>query len=523
MEREINLDSILALDRQIELEGHEETSIRLKRIRNSLLNVSTFLPPEILGDIFCRNATPDRDFGGLPEGSYNFLLVCHHWLEVASRTPELWRFWGNTVREWLHRHAHCWAAPLELVLSGDTGHRLDDRLRDALKNRAARDVIRRIHLRTLNTGLLDSIISAIATDGEGTRSSSVESFAVRNNRRCWVDVSAFFSRYHLPKLQHLSLRDCRISSWDLVKLQTMSLTTLELTGELSPVPTTPQLLEILSSNPLLQHLILFHIDDPNLVDDDRTSPLTVPLRQLKKIDITGSFFPAFKLLNHLALPDKMDNMALEIFNCSRSDISQIFGPYIGDHVRRRGRILDEGLGIRSCPTPGWLDLSVGGVCEGGDPGGVVWFVEAAMLLDAELEDEESNRLHFELTARIPLEKVTNLQTALPILRSEELCIQMCNLTYLYLDGADLSTWSVEPEISGPHTFKDLLCGLDHIEITEARLGGGWDAITNFLSRRAAVGKRISSLSLNGSLQMDENMAESVKRVVDVFEYGGRCI
>ena len=87
MDREINLDSILALEKQIV--EHERATIRLKRARNSLLNVSTFLPPEILGKIFRWNVIPDEDFGGLPKDSYNFLLVCHHWFEVASRTPEL--------------------------------------------------------------------------------------------------------------------------------------------------------------------------------------------------------------------------------------------------------------------------------------------------------------------------------------------------------------------------------------------------------------------------------------------------
>ena len=82
MVREINLGSLLELENQIN--EHERVLIQLKRSRNSLLNVSTLLPPEILGNIFCWNATPDGDFGGLSRGSYNFPLVCHHWFEVAS-------------------------------------------------------------------------------------------------------------------------------------------------------------------------------------------------------------------------------------------------------------------------------------------------------------------------------------------------------------------------------------------------------------------------------------------------------
>src|SRR5258708_3853962 len=102
MDREINLNRILALEDQIR--EHERAIIQLKRTRNSLLNVSTLLPPEILGAIFRWNVIPDGVFGGLPKGSYNFLLVCHHWFEVASRAPELWSFWGNSIEDWAHRH-----------------------------------------------------------------------------------------------------------------------------------------------------------------------------------------------------------------------------------------------------------------------------------------------------------------------------------------------------------------------------------------------------------------------------------
>ena len=95
MDYETNIDSIRVLEEQIK--GHERAIIKLKRTRNSLLNVSK-LPPEVLGNIFQRNVTLDGSFK-LEEGSHNSLLVCHHWFEVASRTPELWSFWGNNLED----------------------------------------------------------------------------------------------------------------------------------------------------------------------------------------------------------------------------------------------------------------------------------------------------------------------------------------------------------------------------------------------------------------------------------------
>ena len=52
MGHETNIDSIQALDKQIE-EGKGDI-IKLKRVRNSFLNISTRVPPEILGHIFVR-------------------------------------------------------------------------------------------------------------------------------------------------------------------------------------------------------------------------------------------------------------------------------------------------------------------------------------------------------------------------------------------------------------------------------------------------------------------------------------
>ena len=144
------------------------------------MNVSK-LPPETLGEIFRWNTIRESDFGPLEDRSHNFLLVCHHWFEVASCTPELWSFWGNNLQDWRKQYLRHPTAPLDLVFNGSNCGRgpLDDDLRNALQDRTARDTIRQIHLTSRgDSEVLDSIISPLA-NREGIRSSSVESIILQ--------------------------------------------------------------------------------------------------------------------------------------------------------------------------------------------------------------------------------------------------------------------------------------------------------------------------------------------------------
>ena len=519
MGRETYHDAILVLEKKIE--EYEKAIIELKRVRNSLLNVSTLLPPEILGKIFRWSIARGGDFDGLPKGSYNFLLVCHHWFEVASNTQELWCFWGNSTSDWTHRHPRCKTGPLDLVLEGCGGSGLSDELRDALQDHAAQDNIRRVHLTGFFAAkLLNSVLSSIVTEGEATRSNGVESFRILQSSggSDVVDVSDFFSRYHLQKLKYLRLVGCRISSWGLLVSRTAALTTLELADILSPItPTLSQLLSILSSNPLLQDLKLSYHLAPPVIDGEWSSPL-VPLRHLKKFHLTSDFGHASGLLNQLELPDRMERLRLDLRQCSALDLSQILGPYIGDCVRRRGRFPGCGLGLSTSHTSHTFLLHIVDAPSHDDFSMVAWFMMVDIVMSGALKKEEAEQTGLDLITHIPREQVVSLQTALPILRSE-LCVEMRDLTYLHLIEVDLSTWFVEPDIRGPHIFKELLPSLDRILIVWSTLSGddGWSPFTNFLSRRAAAGNRISSLRLCRCPPIDDDVVETIKCAVKTFE------
>ena len=244
MDRETNIDLIRALDKQIE-EGDGDI-IKLKRNRNSL-NISMRIPPETLGHIFAQNFFRESrlPFEGLQKGSYNFLLVCHHWFEVASRTPELWSFWGNTLQDWKKRHHRSGAIPLDLVLYGDKcdpGVPFDVSLQDAVRSRVTQDAIRQVHLSSnhWHGDTLNAVVSSLTPDGEGGRNDNIESIIWRHEGFPAVDVSNFFARSTLSGLCSLDLHgNFRVASWDRLASRATLLTTLSLDLTLSSPSPTP--------------------------------------------------------------------------------------------------------------------------------------------------------------------------------------------------------------------------------------------------------------------------------------------
>ena len=346
---EINIDSILALEKQIE-EGQGDAT-QLKRARNSLLNISALAPPELLGQIFRWNVLPNCDFGELKKGSYNFLLVCHHWLEVASGTPELWSYWGNTLRRWSRRFQRSGIAPLDLVLC--TRYGMDDGnptpfdgpLRDAVRSHAIRDSIRSVHLRGPETELLHSVVSSLTLDGGDVRDSSIESLKLEHT---YLNFSKFLTRYRFPKLRVLHLITCvEISLWDHLGIQAASLTTLSLGFPGVPnSPATSRLLSILASYPNLQKLSLSQV----MVHDEIAggSTFRAPLHRLKELYLAGDCCSVFQLLGRLEHPDKLDLAHLDLTRCVGEGVSELLEPYLRDRIRRDDRFQSR-LGIRlSC-------------------------------------------------------------------------------------------------------------------------------------------------------------------------------
>ena len=339
-----------------------------------MLNVSK-LPPEVLGNIFHWNVIPKDNPLGWKVRSHSFLLVCRHWFEVASHTPELWSFWGTTPGEWKRCYRHSKTAPHDLVLDvdGDDGS-FDAALHDALQDRAARNTVRRVHIRARGAKILNSIISSLTLNCEGFRSNNLESFTFLNHSNAAVNLSKFFGRYRFPKLQHLELTKYTTAGWDHLSSRTGGLQTLNLDSTYpSLVPTTSDLLSILAFNPAL---VRFSTSvRPARDRGGDMSSFRAPLHHLKGFDLAGGVWDVSGVLDRLDHTGKVD-LDLGLQARTVGDISQVIGPYLRDYIERRGRS-KNGLGLYICQSRDVIDHSLGDVA--GDR--VNWFASIGIGLD----------------------------------------------------------------------------------------------------------------------------------------------
>ena len=519
MSEESNIDSIRALDEKIK--EQERVLIKLKRARNSFLNVSK-LPPEVLGNIFRWNVTLKGDFGGLNKISHNFLLVCHRWFEVASRTPELWSFWGSTLEDWARWCRHSGYAPLDLVLNGgEEEYFTDDPLADALQDRATRDTIRRIHLSAKESGLLHDIITLLTPTCEGVRSSSVASFILLNWDHALVNVSDFFARHHFPKLQRLRLHNCTISSWDCLMSRTAVLTTLDLDFATPlPAPSTSQLFSIFSSNPALQEVKLGVGAVPG--DDDKSS-FQVKLHHLKNLELEGDLRYVIRLLQRLDHPRNMDRLRLTLCDCDMADVSQIIGPYLRDYLQRRDRS-QNGLCLSISAGYNYQYRGSQVTLHAGDAGGINLFSPAlerkdmfvAITLVLKVADRRDivRRAGLGLIVETPREDVVYLHTNDDPVVMEDTYTQFPNLREFSSSDTPLSNVFPNPNLIGDDK---IFPSLEHVRL-KPRFGltDDWSPLVTFLEHRASSGNRLDTLVIDGSAHLCPGVEKGIRSMVREF-------
>ena len=521
MGRETNIDSIRILEEQIR--EHERAVIRLKRARNSLLSVSK-LPPELLGKIFHCNVAPKSDFDGLNKRSHNFLLVCHHWFEVASHTPDLWSFWGNTPKDWTRWYRRSGTAPLDLVLGQpDYGGYYDDNdyvygptLRDVLQDRATRDAIRRVHLTTRSHRLLSSIVKSLTSNHEEPRSIGMESFVLRNDSQKTLDVSNFFARYRFPKLQRLDLSNCVISSWNHLTSRTSVLMTLflDLRCQLT-TPTISRLLSVLASNPALRKVGLINCAVPG--GGGGESSVRVQLHHLKELLLDGDLRRVIRLLDHLDHSRNIDNLSLTLYNSDVADITQTVGPYLRDHLHRRDR-----------PQNG-LNLHVSSdnpiVFRAGDAGGIDFsapereqintFFGITLVLKEVPPKGVLERAALDLIVHAPLEEVVYLHAHNVSVIVEDTHTRFPNLRALSFDTIPLRAAFPNPSSSG---YRWTLPSLEHVLLDRVSVDHiDWSPLMTFLAYRVSSGNPLDTLAMAGAPHVCVQVVKDIRDAVREFK------
>ena len=547
MGQETNAELIRVLEKQIE-EGRGDI-IKLKRTRNSLLNISTRVPPEILGDIFSWNLVrpapdPELDmhFYGSPRSSYNFLLVCHHWFQVASQTPTLWSFCGNNVwdwEKWLDRHPQ--STPLDLVLSdktfGATLPSIDHTIQDALKDRAARDVIRQVHLRCRNQDLLSPVISSLTPEGEGVQWRSIESIDLRHP---WgvrgmnpLDLSNFFTRVRLPKLRSLLLDGPLIlSSLDHLAQQTTILTTLSLDINTSlphQPPTASPLFSILVSNPGLQVLSL----GTRVIPEDDDEPMSqVTLQNLERLYLTGELHCVIRMLERLTFPRPLKSLQVTTVDSAVESVLQTLGPYVRQYFWS-DRGLWNRLELGAQASRDILAISVKNQDGAGDPSP---FSAGFKVRPAQgtPRDVLRNICH-DLVAFIPQERVFAFDTNLPPDELEDLFIAMPNIEILRLTHVLLTEGFLLPDPDGPYARTKLLPSLRSLYLGSVVLiDESWVPLMAYLGHKASDNWIISleitcTLQITGTIcgpHMCPEVVKEIEGLVEEFSCGvdlrGEC-
>ena len=299
-----------------------------------------------------------------------------------------------------------------------------------------------------------------------------------------------------------------ISSWDLITSRTSVLTTIILDIHYhSPTVTSSQILSILRSNPSLREITLrggaVHCDG-----GDKSS--RVALAHLKILALSGVLEDGFPLLHHLDYPVKMDNLTLNVTDATINDISEKIGPYLRDHLRRRGRSRN-GLGLYFS-SKDTIEFHVEDVGETDlSAPGTAWLarlVTTSIQLGQVPPKDLLEETLLNLVAHIPQEEIVYFKARGGPISTEAISTQFPYLRAMHFVETPL-------DVAFPKSVLDrnrIFPCLQHLTLSVGH-NDNWKPLITFLDHLASSGNKLYTLEIGGCNEMKPKVEEGVRRAV----------
>ena len=464
---------VAASDKQIQATENTQQIIQLEPYRKPLS--TRHIPPEILAEIFQFSATLDE---------YNFVRVCHYWYDVARDTPELWRYWGGSLRDWkrasIYSRTH---VAIDLVLDRFEEEDLkffDLNLRNALRDHAGANAIQKIHLINKNEELMSSILSLLTPEGNVVRHSSIKSIYLGGS----VDPSEFFARNHFQQLQKLSLDHTGLA---LAHLKATTLVNLSLANTSDCKSPTSQIISLLASNRNIRTLKLSLFVPGNCNKPEATRQVALP--HLEELYLEGKPHHVLQFWSQLEFSAMVKKATFSLVDCRLKTINmQSIQPYLCGVLQHYAKV---GAGLKvsidSSDKDGDVALCVSGTGTGtGGPE-----------MDIFLFNKKGTQMklfYTKILRLLPKERIADFET--DSLEIEE----MPNLRCLRLLMVVVSDGFLLPRPDGPNAHTKLFPLLQELHLTDVTAkDNNWDPLIHYLEHQSI------SLHVEGHICLEVRM------------------